>query len=152
MMSSFKKDYQITTLNVQEETKTKNDNEITYFDKNLLNEKNGIVNDSEWILVENISIRMLIVRVFADSDKQKILNLISVTPLTIPEILDHCKIPLTAGYRKINSLIKEGFIIPTGVVIAPKKKDVIKYGSVIEDVKIYMDKNSIIVTIKLKRK
>jgi hypothetical protein len=129
------------------------ESDIIYFDTKLLfDEKKDVVDGSEWITIEKIPLRLLILQVFADPDKQKILCLISEKAFTIPEILQEIKLPTTAGYRKINSLIQEGFVVPAGMLSSPKKREVRKYRGIFEDVKIYMDKNKVIVQVKLKRK
>lgn len=112
--------------------------------------ENESTESTEWITLDS-PLCELILETFSDSDKKRILNIISEKPLTIPEILYRCKIPSTAGYRKINSLIREGIIVPSGFVSVQNKKKVKKYVSIIEDTKIYIDKQDINVKVRFKK-
>ena len=93
----------------------------------------------------------MILESFSDLYKKKILCITSEKPLTIPEILQTCKISTPVGYRKINSLIKVGFVRAVDTAVQNGKK-VKKYESIFDDVKIYIDKDTLKVKVKLKRK
>ncbi|TLX93371.1 MAG: hypothetical protein E6K93_02325 [Thaumarchaeota archaeon] len=113
--------------------------------------ENYLAKSNEWITIEQSSIRELILKAFSDFDKKAILSLTSERALTIPEILYRRKLPNTAGYRKINSLIKAGFIVPSGFVSIKNRKKVKKYMSIFEDARIYIDKDNVTIKVKLKR-
>lgn len=112
--------------------------------------ENYATTSTEWITVDS-PLCELILETFSDFDKRRIVNMISEKPLTIPEILYRCKIPSTAGYRKINSLIKEGIIVASGFVSVQNRKKVKRYKSIIEDAKIFIDKQNISVKVRLKK-
>jgi hypothetical protein len=57
--------------------------------------------------------------------------------------------PMTSRYRKINSLIREGFVISVGNISVNNKK-VRKYRGKFEDVTTLMDKDQINVQVKLR--
>src|SRR3989442_12609222 len=78
--------------------------------------ENYLAKSNEWQTIEQSSIRELILKAFSDIDKKAILSYTSARALTIPEILYRRKRPKTAGYRKINSLIKEGRVVHSGFV------------------------------------
>ena len=127
---------------------------INFFDRASLFKdriKNNGSTDNEWIKIEKLSLIELILETYFDSDKKKILNAASNKPIIIPEILDICKISPTPGYRKINSLIKTGLIVPAGFIVIQKRKKVKKYKSIFENVKIFIDKDNMSVKVKLKK-
>jgi hypothetical protein len=105
----------------------------------------------EWIKIKKPDLIELIARTYFDPDKKKILNAASDEPTTIPQIFDMCNLPPTLGYRKINSLIKSGLIIPVGYVMIQNRK-IKKYLTVIENVIIRLDENTISVKARFKKK
>jgi hypothetical protein len=106
----------------------------------------------EWIKIKKPELIELIAQTYFDSDKKKILNTVSEEPTTIPQILDICNLAPTNGYRKINSLIKAGLMIPVGYTIIQNRKKIKKYLAVIENVIIHMDKDTISVKVRFKKK
>lgn len=67
---------------------------------------------------------------------------------TLVEILGICKIPPTSGYRKIKSLIRDGLLIPNGTFWARSKKEVRRYISALENIKIDIDKGKLVVKVR----
>jgi hypothetical protein len=108
-------------------------------------------NANEWIKIKKPELVALIVEAFVDPDKKKILNIISNKPTTIPQILEICNLEPTNGYRKIKSLIKSGLIKPMDYVTAHNRRKIKNYMTVIEDAKIYIDKNIISVLVRFKK-
>lgn len=86
----------------------------------------------------------LILQVCGDSETRKIIRCVFSKDLTIPEILNECKIPKTSGYRKIENLIINGFILETGKVLSESKR-ISKYRCVFDEIKIEMQKNNVII-------
>ncbi len=112
--------------------------------------ENYATKSTEWITLDSPLCELLL-ETFCDFHKRRIMQITSENPLTIPEILHTCKIPSTAGYRKINSLIREGIIVPSGFVSVQNRKKVKKYLSIIGDVKIDIDRENINVKVRLKK-
>lgn len=106
---------------------------------------------NKWLRIKKQSLSKLILKSYSDSDMKKILSVSAKKPATIPEILDISGIPNTAGYRKINWLIKVGLIIPRGYVTIQKKKKVRKYKSIFGNVRIIVNMNNISVKVKLNK-
>jgi predicted transcriptional regulator len=100
-----------------------------------------------FITIEDLSHIELILRTYADVDKRKILELISVTPKSIMKISEACDIPQSTAYRKILSLIENGLIVPNGLVFKHGKK-MIKYQPLFEEVAINIVRNKITITVK----
>jgi len=105
-------------------------------------------NASSWINIEEKSLIPLIIETFVDPEKKKILNHTSQRALTVPQILDICKMPTTSGYRKINSLIKSGLLFKSSVDNIKSGRRINKYRSIFEDVKIKIEKNKVSVLAK----
>ena len=110
--------------------------------------KYGASPDYEWMKVEDQLVAELILKAFADDDKKKILDSTQDKSKTPIEILDICKIPSTSGYRKINSLIRDGLLIPNGTFMARSKKEVRRYISALDNIKIDICKGKLDVKVK----
>jgi len=125
--------------------------------RNLQHTRNQFINtskkygnnvDYEWMEIEDQLVAELILKAFADDDKKKILDSTQDKSKTPLEILDICKIPSTSGYRKIKSLIRDGLLVPNGTFMARSKKEVRRYISALENLKIDICKGKLIVKVK----
>ena len=99
-------------------------------------------------IIKDKSIISLILHSYADEDKKKILNITANKPRIILDIISTCKLPQTSSYRKINSLIKNGLLIPDGEIPRKYGKLVTKYVSLFENLEINIVKNDISVRAK----
>jgi len=106
----------------------------------------------EWIVIEDKNLIKSILGALGDDDKKSIMNSIIGTPKIISDILDDCKIPQTSGYRKINSLIEDGFLVVDGHNTTHDGKRVNKYTSIFENIKIDIEKNLIVLRVQLTEK
>src|SRR5215813_647751 len=104
--------------------------------------------NTKYILIKDKSIISLILRSYADVDKKKILTVTVNKPRIILDIINVCKLPQTSCYRKINSLIKSGLLIPDGEVNKKYGKKVIRYVSLFENLEINIVKNEISIKAK----
>ena len=107
--------------------------------------------EQNWIPVYDPLLGRMILAAFGDGDKKEILVATINEPKVISEILDVCKIPQSSGYRKINSLIHDGLLIPNGSAYSIDGKKVTKYLSTFENLRIEIIKHKIIVQVKLNR-
>ncbi len=64
------------------------------------------------------------------------------------EIINECDLPQTSGYRKINALINDGFLIPAECEIKENKK-IFKYICIFKNLKIDINSNKIKVSVQL---
>lgn len=101
------------------------------------------------VAIKDKSIISLILHSYADDDKKKILNVTANKPRIILDIINACKLPQTSSYRKINSLIKNGLLIPDGQIPRKFGKKVTKYVALFENLEIDIIKNDISVKAKL---
>ena len=106
---------------------------------------------NNWFTITDDSSAQKILESFGDDDKTKIINSVNDEPKIISQILDDCKIPQTSGYRKINSLIKDGLLIIGGHIITNDGRRVMKYRSLFDNVRINIVKNKISVDVELSR-
>ncbi|HMK32913.1 MAG TPA: hypothetical protein VK431_04740 [Nitrosopumilaceae archaeon] len=101
------------------------------------------------VAIKDKSIITLILHSYADDDKKKILNVTANKPRIILDIINACKLPQTSSYRKINSLIKNGLLIPDGQLPRKFGKKVTKYVALFENLEINIIKNDISVMARL---
>lgn len=108
-----------------------------------------LVNNEKWVLIENPMLTKIILESFGDDDKKKILGALNGDSLIISQIIERCNIPQTSGYRKINALIDEGLLVPSGFVATSDGKKITKYKSIFDNIKIDIIKNKITIVIHL---
>lgn len=116
---------------------------------NIINIQESQAPDVGWIAIDNSSVTKLILETLADEDKKNIINNVSDHSCIISEIIEKAKISQTSAYRKVNSLIEAGFLIEDGYIIGNGGKKVCKYKSVLENVKINIEKNKVEIRVKL---
>ncbi len=108
-----------------------------------------LVGGEKHVYIENSSLTKIILESFGDDDKKKILGVINGESLIISEIIEKCDIAQTSGYRKINSLIDDGLLVPSGYVSTSDGKKVTKYRSIFNNINIEIVKNKINVSLYL---
>jgi len=114
----------------------------------LVLEKLVCGNHTKLVTIKDKSIISLILHSYADEDKKKILNTTVNKPRIILDIISTCKLPQTSSYRKINSLIKNGLLIPNGEIPRKYGKIVTKYISLFETLEINIVRNDISIKAK----
>jgi hypothetical protein len=107
------------------------------------------VNGQKHIYIENSSLTKIILESFGDDDKKKILGVLNGEALIISEIIEKCNIAQTSGYRKINSLIDDGLLVPSGYISTADGKKVTKYRSIFNNIHIEIIKNKINISLYL---
>lgn len=105
--------------------------------------------EDDWIPIVDQTLAKLILRTLGDDDKEKILRFLAEKPNIVSNVLDICKIPKTSAYRKINSLIDDGFLLPIGFGTGIDGKKVTQYVSAFENLKIKIVKNKIIIKVQI---
>jgi len=97
--------------------------------------------------ISDPEISQSILKAFSDDEMSKILNASIGEPWIISEILEKLDIPTTSGYRKINSLIKDGLLIKAGSNLTSNNRVVEKYKSLFDNVNIDFS-NKVIVHVQ----
>jgi len=116
----------------------------------LVNSKYIKTNDG-YITIKDKNLTMMILETFGDEMKKDMMNCVIDKQLTIYDILQKCDIPQTSGYRKIKQLIENGFLTIMGNSTSSDGKKIPKYTSVFEYVKISIKKNTVLVSVKIKK-
>jgi len=117
------------------------------FCENIFDSKTKKTNDN-WVTISDPNINSIIIQTFGDLEKKKIIEAVIVTPKIIYEIIKECNLPQTSGYRKINQLIYDGFLIPIEFEIKENKK-IFKYICVFKNLKIEINSNKINASVQL---
>jgi len=123
----------------------------TKFLQNLVKLEKTKNTNVEWITIQEQELARIILESFGDHDKNAILNSVLDKPRIVADILKNCKIPQTSGYRKINSLIDVGLLIPNGQSITTDGKKVIKYETLFRNISIEIEKNFVKVKVQMKK-
>jgi hypothetical protein len=105
--------------------------------------------DEEWMTIRDSNIAKTVLEAFGDEDKKKILNVLN-EPHIVSEVLEMCNLPQTSGYRKINNMIADGLLTVEGHSLTVDGKQINKYVSIFENIKIDIEKNIVTVRVKLK--
>ena len=124
--------------------------EIKFLD-NIINVERSPNNNVGWLTIQDQELAKVFLEFLGDGDKIAIINSVLDKPLIVADILESCKIPQTSGYRKINSLIKCGLLIPNGYALTNDQKKVTRYESLFQNIQIGMEKNRIKVKIQPKK-
>ncbi len=121
------------------------------FLKNIVNIEKSKQSDSNWVQIKDQELSKIFLESFADPDKKLIIGAVMNEPMIICDIIEKCQIPQTSGYRKINFLIKHGFLVSSGFELAQDGKKVKKYETIFDSVKMDIVKNLVTVKIQLKK-
>lgn len=106
---------------------------------------------TEWITIQDQELARIFLESVGDPDKKAILNSVLDKPHIVADILKNCKIPQTSGYRKINSLIKDGLLTPNGQSVTSDGKKVTKYETLFKNINIEIEKNYVKVKVQMKK-
>ena len=120
--------------------------DIIKFEKDCINKILKIKkrDDKYNVTIINSAMTDLILDLFSESETRKIISSLLENEYTIPQILKESKVPKTSGYRKIENLILNGFIIESGKVLSKSKK-ISNLQCVFQEIKLDIKKEKIIV-------
>jgi len=120
--------------------------DIIKFEKDCINKIIKIKkrDDKYNVTIINSAMTDLILDLFSESETRKIISSLLENEYTIPQILKESKVPKTSGYRKIENLILNGFIIESGKVLSKSKK-ISNLQCVFQEIKLDIKKEKIIV-------
>jgi len=104
------------------------------------------------ITIKDNSLTNLFLELLGDKESRKIIGQTSRKSLLISEILLACKLSQTSGYRKINSLIRNGFLVKSGRELTNKKRAINRFSMFYKKINIEMEKDNCIVKVKVPKK
>jgi len=116
--------------------------------RNFLTIDKSITSDT-WLIIKDRHLAEMILKTFADSDKKLILDCIRDRSETIPKTLSSCNLPNTSGYRKMNQLIEDGFVVPAGLTESFEGKRAILYKAIIQKIQININKDRVSTLISI---
>ena len=123
----------------------------TKFLQNIIDLKQQKKGTDNWIVIKDQDLAKVFLESFADEDKKAIIGTVIDESLIIADILKHCKVPQTSGYRKINQLIDNGLLISNGYDVSTDGKKIKKYETIFENIKMDIERNTVVVRIQLKK-
>ena len=121
------------------------------FLKNIIALDKTTKTNSNWFTIHDPQLSKVFLESLGDPDKNCIMNSVIDKPMIVSDILDACNIPQTSGYRKINSLIKYGLLIPSGFGLTKDGKKVTKYETLHNNIKIDVEKNNVEIKVQMKK-
>lgn len=121
------------------------------FVSNIINLEQSKMSSDNWVIIQDQSLAKIFLESFADDDKKAILEVAMDKSLIISDILNNCSIPQTSGYRKINYLIENGLLISNGYALSKDGKKVQKYQTIFNNVKMDIQKKTIVMKVQLKK-
>jgi hypothetical protein len=139
------KDDEIKSANHEFETISVSDVD-TY--KNYLTTSNR-----EWIEIKDPAIVDLILDNYGDQFSRRILQHVTLTPMTSSDILRLCGIPQTSGYRKILAMIDNHLLTPFDTAIGKRNGRITnRYISTFRNIQIEINEKIITVRARLNSK
>jgi hypothetical protein len=125
------------------------------FEKDCISEifdVEDIKKNSLIIVIKDELLIKQILEMVGDKESRRVLEQVGKKSLSVPEILEICKLSKTSGYRKINNLNRNGYLIRSGFELTTKKRAVDKYTMFWEKIIIEMKEGTYIVKIKISKK
>ncbi|MDH3278349.1 MAG: hypothetical protein OEL77_05260 [Nitrosopumilus sp.] len=103
--------------------------------------------DSYLVTIKDESLVNLIVEILGDKEYRMIIESTLFKPLLITEIIDVCKLPKTSAYRKINYLLRNGFLTGAGKEFTAKRRSVEKLSTIFQKINFELDKNQKVIKL-----
>lgn len=89
------------------------------------------------------------VEILGDKEYRKIIESMLSKPLLISEIIETLKLPKTSAYRKINFLIRNGFLIGVSKEFTKKRRSIQKYTTLFQKINFEMNTNQSFVKLSI---
>ena len=121
--------------------------DVKKFEKECLNKIIKVKKREEKYVITIIDQKLtdLILDLFGEIETRKIISSLLENEYTIPQVLKESKVPKTSGYRKIENLIINGFIIESGKVLSESKK-ISKLQCVFQEIKLDVKKEKVVIS------
>ena len=108
--------------------------------------------ESSIVTIKEKNLINSIMKILGDDEYRKIIESTLIRPLLISEIIEIGRLPKTSGYRKINYLIRNGFLIGVGKEFTVKRRSVEKFTTIFQKIilEIYQKQSFVKLTIPIK--
>lgn len=107
--------------------------------------------DKDWMIIQDKLLVSLILNTCKDKDNGRILAISSDKPLIIAEIVALSGVSENKAYKKINEMIRDGFLIEVGAMITSDGREIKKYVSVFKNLEFGLLKNKTAIKAKLSK-
>jgi len=104
------------------------------------------------VTIKDKNLVHLVLEIFGDEEYRKIIEAVIVKPLLISEIIDICRLPKTSGYRKINYLIRNGFLIVAEKEFTIQRRSIERFTTIFQKISFEMNKNHSFVKLVIPQK
>lgn len=94
----------------------------------------------------------LFLEILGDKEYGKIIEATISKPLLITEIIDICRLPKTSAYRKINFLLRNGFLNEVRKEFTAKRRSVERLSTVFQKINFELDENQKVVKLTIPTK
>jgi len=124
------------------------------FEQNCLMEVASFkqLNRSFIVTIKDNNLVNSILQILGDDEYRQIIESTVSKSLLISEIIDMYNLPKTSGYRKINYLIRNGFLIGTEKEFTLKRRSVEKYIAVFQKLNFEISENQKIIKLTIPTK
>jgi len=117
------------------------------FIQNIIKVEKSKKDSENWIILKDQILAQTILDSFADPDKKIMLETAMDKPLAKSELFDKCNLSGGSDQDKLNHLIDNGLIVP----VLDGESNTPKYQTTFSNVKMDLDKKSIVVKIQLQK-
>ena len=110
------------------------------------------LNGSLTVTIKDKKMVNSILEILGDKEYRKIIESTLSKPLLISELINTLKLPKTSGYRKVNFLIRNGFLIDVGKELTMKRRSVQKYTTIFQKINFEMNPKQSFVKLSMSLK
>ena len=105
------------------------------------------VNSPGWVQIKDQNRALEILSLYSNSTNKIILDDLIANPMSIPDIIHKNGLSRASGYRKISELIDSNLLVCCGYFLQNDDKRVYKYKSAIKNMRVYFDKNNVLLFV-----
>ncbi len=105
--------------------------------------------NSTLIIIKDKNLINLMIDIFGDKEFRKILEVTMLSPLLISEIISHCNLPKTSGYRKVSNLIRNGILKSQKKEFTKKRRSIDRYSPIFQKLIFEINENQSKVSLEL---
>ena len=104
------------------------------------------------VTIKDKNLQNLFLEILGDKEYGRIIESTVSKPLLIKEIIDECQLSKTSGYRKINYLIHNGFLIEAKTEFTIKHRSITRYTTIFKKIGFELNENQKFVKLTIPAK